>query len=118
MNKDNMQKVLDYIIAHPNEFNMANFDHIHQGCLTAACICGTANFLANNNDTTDTETASSFLGLTHEQGCFLFYSNSIWRKYMEELELEIPLICHITQLQAVVMLTHLINGKWNFDGVE
>lgn len=122
MNKENMQKVLDYIITHPQEFRMAGWGSFnsHNQCLTSACICGTANYLDGEFNLGNCHNAANFLGLSTSDSERLFLTTcSVWQKYHLHLDLPYNLdLTNVKQEHAVTMLTNLISGEWNFDGIN
>ena len=113
-------------------------------CCTAACICGTTNLIAktdavekiynttseyNGNDSyytvlynllRDNKSAAEFLGLETKYAECLFFGGeeSVWHKYREELHIEeYPDLDSIETKHAITMLTNLISGEWNFEGI-
>lgn len=115
-------------------------------CCTAACICGTANLVGRSEEINILEddpdlsvedirdsfyiivrneaSACEFLGLSLLEGDRLFFggANSIWQKYNSELnvcpEEKFPCLEDIHLHHAITMLENLINGVWNFLGLN
>ena len=143
MNKENMQLVLDHIIAHEEKFDMSTFGNVDviagHICCTAACICGTANLIAKSDEVENifnesneynyetlykilrnTNTGAEFLGISRECAEFLFVGgdDSIWNKYREELNFTDYILNEdIKSEHAITMLTNLISGEWNFESI-
>lgn len=147
MNKENIQKVIDHIKTHVDQFDMSTFGYgifnepapnpENNICCTAACICGTTNVVAYNESLKelnpdddmlefycrlhDKREACAFLGITEDQGESLFYAgaDSIWEKYGKKLGFEgsFVLLGDIESEHAITMLQNLKDEVWNFDGI-
>lgn len=147
MNKENMQKVIDHIKTHVDQFDMSTFGYgilkepapnLEKNiCCTAACICGTTNVVSYNESSKkrnpdddmlefycrlhDKREACAFLGISEDQGEALFYAGfgSLWEKYGKKLGFEssVVLLGDIESEHAITMLQNLKDEVWNFDRI-
>lgn len=124
MNVENMLKVADLIEQYPQQFDMGSPWRVDvHTCGTSGCIGGFARGLLSEEESRSLwlhEIGEKVFGITKKQANNLFYGESVWVKYADELGLPISEndmyvdMSLIKPHHAVTMLRNLASGKWSF----